>query len=82
MFVCLFVLFFHPLGCVLRVRKECEIPPARDEKNHKMILMAMSSLVGWDSGGRPAGIYTDSAAFIFDNNYLATSMKYEWIIPK
>ena len=30
--VCLFVLFFHPLGCVLRICKECEIPRARVRK--------------------------------------------------
>ena len=48
-------LFFHPLGCVFCVLvKECEISLARDEKNHWTILMVMSSLDGWDSGGRPA----------------------------
>ena len=38
--------------------KECEIPLAGDEKKHKTILMAISSLVGRDSGGRLVGIVT------------------------
>ena len=48
-----FVLFFHPLGCVLCVRKEMCNALVGDERNHKTILMTMSSLVGWDCGGRP-----------------------------
>ena len=55
--VCLFFSFtLSVVFCVFV--KECEISLARDEKNHKTILMAMRSLFGWDSGGRPAGIVT------------------------
>ena len=57
LFVCLF--FSSTLSVVNCVSvKECEIPPVRDKKNHLTILIAMSSLVGWDSGGWPAGIGT------------------------
>ena len=31
---CLFFFFFHALGCISMLVKKCEIPQARDEKNH------------------------------------------------
>ena len=50
-------LFFHPLGCVccvLCVRKEMLNTPGRRLEKPLDDRMAMSSLGGWDSGGRPA----------------------------
>ena len=63
------LLFFHTLGCVFCVLiKKCEIPWAGDEKNHLSILMAMSSLVGWDSGDRLA-VYCHSSYDILSCRY-------------
>ena len=43
--ICSFVPFFHPLGCVMCVRKEmCNVPSRRRETTGRSDLMAISGI--------------------------------------
>ena len=46
----------HVESCVFV--KQCEMPLTGDERNHLMIGSPWAGLGGWDSGDRPAGIFS------------------------
>ena len=65
---CLF--FFLPLSVVYVIScvfvKQCEMSPAGEERNHKMIGWQWTGLRGWDSGDQPVGILSQYPECLYD----------------